>query len=433
MKKLAAVTVISGLLLAIFVAPAARAEVAGSGPCAVTVTTAASVVVVKSGSTCYVAFTGTGSNAFTVPAGVTTADLLIIAGGGAGGNYAFAGGGGAGEVAVATGYSLTPSTSVSVSVGAGGTGDGSSTNAISTSGSNSWVGSSTGVVANGGGAGNSFSQNTVSSGGSGGGGGEKTAGSAGGASVKSTYGTATRYGNAGGSIAAAVGQTGSGGGGAGGAGGAVTTAYSPSLGGSGTNAVSTWLSAISSAMTSITGWVAATSGGYIAGGGGGGSANGIGASGGAGGGGSGGTTPGSGVAGVSNTGSGGGGTTYSGPASPGGAGGSGLIVVKFGVAPSATSITISVPTINTYRTTSTITATLGVAGSDGKVTFYQNGKKIAGCINVVSASLVATCSWRPSTRGSQGLYAVLTPSTAGYLSSVSATVQSSIKTRTSNR
>lgn len=102
MRKHLACAAVAGLFLALISPPAARAETAGSGACAVTVTTAANVVVANSGGYCYLAFTATGANAFTVPTGVTSADFLIIAGGGAGGSYAFGGGGGAGEVAVAT-------------------------------------------------------------------------------------------------------------------------------------------------------------------------------------------------------------------------------------------------------------------------------------------------------------------------------------------
>ena len=102
-------------------------------------------------------------------------------------------------------------------------------------------------------------------------------------------------------------------------------------------------------------------------------------------------------------------------------------------APSESSINISAPTSATYRSTSTITANLGVAGSDGKVTFYQNGKKIAGCINVLSSSLVATCNWRPTVRGFSKIYAVLTPTSSGFLPSTSSLAQSFIKNRSGLR
>jgi hypothetical protein len=46
-----------------------------------------------------------------------------------------------------------------------------------------------------------------------------------------------------------------------------------------------------------------------------------------------------------------------------------------------------------YRTASTLRSTVDV---DGKVTFFFNGKRLPGCINVQTVSLIATCTWRPS-------------------------------------
>jgi hypothetical protein len=101
--------------------------------------------------------------------------------------------------------------------------------------------------------------------------------------------------------------------------------------------------------------------------------------------------------------------------------------------PTATSILLSLPASNVYRTSSTITATLGVAGSDGKVTFYQNGKRIPGCINLASASLVATCNWIPATRGLVRIHAILTPNSSSYLASNSSIVQARVTNRTVRR
>ena len=102
-------------------------------------------------------------------------------------------------------------------------------------------------------------------------------------------------------------------------------------------------------------------------------------------------------------------------------------------APSDSSVTISVPSSNTYRSPSTLTATLGVAGSDGKITFYQNGKKIAGCINLASSGLSVTCNWKPSTRGRVNLYATLNPTSTSYLSSTSTTTSTFVNSRSSRR
>ena len=67
----------------------------------------------------------------------------------------------------------------------------------------------------------------------------------------------------------------------------------------------------------------------------------------------------------------------------------------------------------TYRTTSTLRSTVDV---DGAVTFFSNGKKISGCINVATLSKVADCAWKPSVIGSMNLTAQLKTSN-GNLSS----------------
>lgn len=90
-----------------------------------------------------------------------------------------------------------------------------------------------------------------------------------------------------------------------------------------------------------------------------------------------------------------------------------------GIVPQASSISISGNSTATYMQPFTISASLGVAGTDGKVTFFANGKRIPGCINKSSVSLAATCSWKPSKRGSALISAQLVPSNSGYLTSVS--------------
>lgn len=85
-----------------------------------------------------------------------------------------------------------------------------------------------------------------------------------------------------------------------------------------------------------------------------------------------------------------------------------------GAAINNSSISISSNMLATYRQSEAITATLGIAGTDGKVTFYANGKKIPGCINKLSASLSVICNWKPSLRGSTTLTARLVPTNTGY-------------------
>lgn len=57
----------------------------------------------------------------------------------------------------------------------------------------------------------------------------------------------------------------------------------------------------------------------------------------------------------------------------------------------------------------TLTATSSV---EGRVNFRTNGKSIPRCVSVPTVSLVATCSWRPSVKGSARLTARVTPTQA---------------------
>ena len=92
-----------------------------------------------------------------------------------------------------------------------------------------------------------------------------------------------------------------------------------------------------------------------------------------------------------------------------------------GLAPAATSISLSGNSAATYRQSVTITASLGVAGSDGLVTFYANGKKIPGCIRKQSISLSVSCTFKPAARGAIAVTSQLVPADSGYLSTISLT------------
>jgi hypothetical protein len=63
----------------------------------------------------------TSSGTFSVPSGVTSVDVLVVAGGGAG-TVQHSGGGGAGGLIFMPGYPVTPGGTVTVTVGCGGTG-----------------------------------------------------------------------------------------------------------------------------------------------------------------------------------------------------------------------------------------------------------------------------------------------------------------------
>jgi hypothetical protein len=104
-----------------------------------------------------------------------------------------------------------------------------------------------------------------------------------------------------------------------------------------------------------------------------------------------------------------------------------------GLAPAATSISLSGNSTATYRQSVTISATLAVAGSDGLVTFYANGKKIPGCIGKKSVSLAVSCSFRPATRGVITTTARLTPTDSGYVASTASAKSILVSNRSSTR
>ena len=287
---------------------------------------------VTDGSYTILAFKDVGTCTWTVPAGVTNVDYLVVGGGGGGGGH-IGGGGGGGEVVTGTRTGLTTTSSYSITVGAGGAGgkrlfdnaeghgtNGGESSAFAVSG----VG---GIRAAGGGFGATLMSagSTGGSGGSGGGGGGST-GSAGQVSKLSSG-----FGNIGGTgtggCATAV-AGGGGGGGSVGENGAVDGTGHGGDGGSG----------LASNITGVTS--------YYAGGGGGGLNTGtpcvsVGnpGEGGTGGGGAAGPKTAStanvdsmGVDGLANTGGGGGGASGNGQTSTsrsGGNGGSGVVIIRY--------------------------------------------------------------------------------------------------------
>lgn len=126
-----------------------------------------------------VSLTSTGSGNWTVPAGVTQVDVLVVGGGGGGGAWV-PGGGGAGGVVYREGYPVTPGSTIAYTVGVGGTGSynpgGYSGMPNASNGGQSVFGA---ITALGGGHGGSWTSYPASSGGSGGGNGSGTNGGAG--------------------------------------------------------------------------------------------------------------------------------------------------------------------------------------------------------------------------------------------------------------
>jgi hypothetical protein len=82
-------------------------------------------------------------------------------------------------------------------------------------------------------------------------------------------------------------------------------------------------------------------------------------------------------------------------------------------------LSIAVGTTVPYRENSAIVAISTPAGTDGKVSFTANGKRITGCTKLQSASLSTTCNWKPSLHGQFQIAASLAPTSSNF-SSVSA-------------
>ena len=179
-----------------------------------------SITEIASGITSF-----TTSGTFSVPAGISSVDVLVVAGGGgsgsAGAPTVSSGGGGAGGLIYRPGFTVSPGSTVTVTVGAGG-GNAGSNHAPGISGQDSVFGT---LTAKGGGGGGSI-DGAGKQGGSGGGGGTSNGGGA--AAGQGIQGTqsgdsgAYGFGNNGGvgnpHVPSSPGQSSGGGGGAAGAG-----------------------------------------------------------------------------------------------------------------------------------------------------------------------------------------------------------------------
>ena len=354
--------------------------------------------------------TTTGSSTWSVPAGVTSVDLIVVGGGGGGGGGAWAGGGGGGGVLFGANISVTGS--VAISVGAGGTGGLNNLDLDTNKGSNGGDTSFGTAVAKGGGGGGGYAWQFPTANGYERGWGS-TGGSAGGhaeLNVSNKTGTASNqtapagylaFGNSGGSIGGST-QTGSGGGGAGGSGGGATNLVA-GVGGAGKTFVVNGLSKT-----------------YAGGGGGGGKNSPAGALGGSGGGGNGGNSPSSlPTNGTANTGGGGGGSGYSGGGSVGANGGSGIVVIAYPTGCITTSGTnpprISSVSPNTGTkdggTSLTITGTDFVAGANVSI-----GRNSCTSVTVVSSTSI-TCTTPSSSVGTVDIVVINTDNQSGSLSS----------------
>jgi hypothetical protein len=281
------------------------------------------------------AFTSTGADTWTCPAGVTEIELLVVAGGGGGAHRYYGGGGGAGGIIYDTSYTVVPGVVYDLSVGGGGAA-GASAGEAADGGDTVWnvnaEGSGITFTADGGGGGSGTGNGNP--GGSGGGAkGSEGSSYTGGAATQASPTGATGYGYAGGNE---IDWGGAGGGGSSEVGGSPDTPTGKGGDGGDGRLFSTFIAyGTDSSNVASTG----SNGGYFGGGGGGGaypdSASAIGGVGGIGGGGKGAKDEGgasNAVAGTANTGGGGGAGAWgeSGTAN-GKAGGSGVILISYGI------------------------------------------------------------------------------------------------------
>lgn len=90
--------------------------------------------------------------------------------------------------------------------------------------------------------------------------------------------------------------------------------------------------------------------------------------------------------------------------------------------------------IATYRQAVTITANVSVAS---KITFKSRNMVIPGCKNKLAtgsgSSFSATCSWKPSTRGSTIITATAVPTSAGITSAVATPIKLTVSNRSGAR
>jgi len=80
--------------------------------------------------------------------------------------------------------------------------------------------------------------------------------------------------------------------------------------------------------------------------------------------------------------------------------------------------TLSLPELSvaTYRTSYPLNLTINTAG---RYTFFDSGKRIAGCINILGTPPTITCNWKPSKIGSYSISAIGKVSATTYYSNSS--------------
>jgi hypothetical protein len=92
------------------------------------------------------------------------------------------------------------------------------------------------------------------------------------------------------------------------------------------------------------------------------------------------------------------------------------------------------PTATTFRSAIVITSTVTVAS---RITFSANGRALPGCKNKTAigsgSSFTATCTWRPSMRGSTRVVAIADPIAGGVANTTSSPILVGVTGRTNRR
>lgn len=115
------------------------------------------------------------------------------------------------------------------------------------------------------------------------------------------------------------------------------------------------------------------------------------------------------------------------------AGSSGVVIVKYFLQPTST---VSINSISAIQVKGSVVQLTAVASNAGKVRFYDNGKRIPGCISIStsgSPTLTATCNWKVPVISKHSIYATLTPTDSNVLASRSTDLIVDAKKRTNSR
>lgn len=83
-----------------------------------------------------------------------------------------------------------------------------------------------------------------------------------------------------------------------------------------------------------------------------------------------------------------------------------------------------------FRTVTPLTVNVD---TQSRVTFYANGKVIAGCRNILSSGGTATCNWKPSVHSSFRIYAAANPLSGSYVAANTSAISVGVVARTNKR